>query len=163
MPDLANVKDDLLYVVHQLEEKRELSGKVGPDYYEPGKMEFLDKYLGIYDEQSNTITLRTDVKGLRYEDRTPRLDSLAVGDIIQLVREPDNDYNENNITVLSERGDNLGNLPADLCDVISPLMDLGYAVIKNAHASYIERISERSRYARQGVLFIEFQIVMMGI
>mgnify|MGYP001048962699 FL=1 len=55
------------------------------------------------------------------------------------------------------------NLSADLCNVISPLLDLGYLTIHDAHITYIERIRERSRYARQGVLFIQFQVQLHGI
>lgn len=33
-------------------------------------------------------------------------------------------------------------------------------IIKDAYVSYLERISERSRYAKQGVLFVEFQIAL---
>ena len=153
-------KKDLLSVVAQHQEKKELSEKVGPDYYEPGNMEFLDQFLGVFDEETNTITIRTEAKGLRYEERTPRLDFLSVGDPVQLVREPSNPFNENNIMILSQQGESLGNLSAGLCNVIAPLADLGYAVIKDAHVSYLERISERSRYAKQGVLFVEFQIAL---
>ena len=126
-------------------------------------MENLDQYLGVYDENTKTITLRTESKGLRYEERTPRLDYRSVGDPVQLVREPTNSFNSNNIMILSDSGESLGNLSADLCNVISPLLDLGYLTIHDAHITYIERIRERSRYARQGVLFIQFQVQLHGI
>ena len=163
MLNISLAKADLLEEATKLQAKKELLSTVGPDYYEPGNMENLDQYLGLYDESSNTITIRTNVKGLRYEDRTPRLDYLAVGAPVQLVREPGNPYNANNFRILSQGGENLGNLSAELCNVIAPLFDLGYAEIENAHASYIERIKDRSRYAQQGVLFIEFHIVLRGI
>ncbi len=38
---------------------------------------------------------------------------------------------------------------------MAPLLDAGMLVIRSAHVSYLERIRDRSRYARQGVLFIE--------
>lgn len=153
-------KKDLLSVVARHQEKKDLSDQVGPDYYEPGKMEYLDQFLGVFDEETNSITIRTEAKGLRYEERTPRLDFLTVGDPVQLVREPSNPFNENNIMILSMQGESLGNLSAELCNVIAPLADLGYAVMKDAHVSYLERIIERSRYAKQGVLFVEFQIAL---
>ena len=163
MLNIVLSKEDLLSAVAQLQEKKDLSEHVGTDYYEPGKMENLDQYLGVYDENTNTITLRTESKGLRYEERTPRLDYLSVGDPVQLVREPTNFYNANNIMILSDSGESLGNLSADLCNVISPLLDLGYLSIHDAHTTYIERIRERSRYARQGILFIQFQVQLHGI
>ena len=163
MLNIELAKKDLLDAIVKLQSKKELSANVGPDYYEPGNMEYLDQYLGVYDESAKIVTLRTEAKGLRYEERTPRLDYLSVGDPVQLVREPGNPFNDNNIAILSESGESLGNLSAELCNVIAPLADLGYAEMKNAYASFIERIKDRSRYAKQGVLFIEFQIVFHGV
>ncbi len=163
MLNINLAKEDLLKEIAKLQMKKEHASNIGPDYYEPGNMEYLDQYLGVYDESANTIMLRTEAKGLRYEERTPRLDYLSVGDPLRLVREPGNPFNENNIAILSESGESLGNLSAELCNVIAPLADLGFAEMKNAHASYIERIKDRSRYAKQGVLFIEFQIVFHGV
>ena len=149
------MKEALLNAVARLQEKKDLSASVGPDWYEPGRMQNLDQYLGQYDESSRRITLRTESKGLRYDERTPRLDYLAVGDPVQPVREPDNPFNTNNIRILSESGEDLGNLSAELCNVIAPLLDAGRLVIRDSHVTYIERIRDRSRYARQGVLFLE--------
>ncbi len=163
MLNINLAKTDLLNAVSRLQEKKELAENIGPDYYDPGNMENLDQYLGEYDEATNTITLRTESKGLRYEERTPRLDYLSVGDSVQLIREPSNPFNENNIMILSEQGESLGSLSAELCNVIAPLMDLGYAAIKSASVSYIERIRDRSRYAKQGVLFVEVHIALYGI
>lgn len=148
----------LLDAVAGLQEKKELAASVGPDWYEPGMMENLEQYLGVYDEKSHTVTLRTDSKGLRYDERTPRLDYLAVGDPIRLVREPDNPFNANNIRFLSEDGEDLGTPSAALCNVIAPLWDAGALVIRSARVSYLERIRDRSRYARQGVLFVEIRL-----
>lgn len=57
--------------------------------------------------------------------------------------------------IINENGDNLGNLPAELCNVIAPLYDAGYLTIEKSTVSFIEKIGERSRYAMQGILFIE--------
>ena len=158
MLNIELAKKDLLNEIAKLQSKKELSANVGPDYYEPGNMEYLDQYLGVYDESAKTIMLRTEAKGLRYDERTPRLDYLSISDPVQLVREPGNPFNENNIAILSESGESLGNLSAELCNVISPLMDLGYIMIRDAHVSYVERIRDRSRYARQGILFVEVEL-----
>ena len=163
MLNIELAKEELLQAVARHQEKKELAASVGPDYFEPGNMENLEDYLGVYDKASNTITLRTDAKGLRYEERTPRLDLLEVGDPVQLIREPGNPFNDNNIMILNAQGESLGNLSANLCNVIAPLADLGYAELENAHVSHLERIKDRSRYARQGILFVEFQIVLHGI
>ena len=158
MTDFKLAKRNLLQYAEKLQKKKELSEIVGPDYYEPGNMEYLEQYCGVFDENSNTLVLRTESKGLRYEERTPRLNNLSVNAPVQLLREPGNTFNENNIIILSENEENLGNLSAELCNVISPLLDPGYVVIDDAHVSYVEKIRDRSRYAKQGVLFIEIHL-----
>jgi len=156
--NIESAKKALLEAVAGLQEKKELAAAVGPDWYEPGRMENLEQYLGKYDESSGVITLRTDSKGLRYDERTPRLDYLAVGDPVRLVREPDNPFNANNIRFLSEDGEDLGTPSAALCNVIAPLWDAGELTVLSAQVSYLERIRDRSRYARQGVLFVEIRM-----
>ena len=151
-------KEALLEAVAKLQEKKELAASVGPDWYEPGRMENLDQYLGVYDESSRTITLRTESKGLRYDERTPRLDYLSVGDPVRLEREPDNPYNPNNIRILSKSDEDLGTPSAELCNLMAPLLDAGLLVILSVRVSYLERIRDRSRYARQGVLFVEISM-----
>ena len=118
-------------------------------------MEYLDKYRGVYNKENNLIGIKTDIKGLRYEGRTLKLENLRIGDSIHIKREKSNHYNYNNFSVIDENEDNLGNLPAELCNVIAPLYDAGYLTIEKSTVSFIEKIGERSRYAMQGILFIE--------
>ena len=150
-------KEALRQAVAALQAKKELASAVGPDWYAPGRMENLEQYLGEFDE-SGRITLRTESKGLRYDERTPRLDYLTVGDPVRLVREPDNPFNTNNIRFLSEDGEDLGTPSAALCNVIAPLWDSGALTVLSARVSYLEHIRDRSRYARQGVLFVEIRM-----
>lgn len=163
MPDVIAQKEELIAEINKFQEKYELSKTVGEDYYEPGMMEFLDKYLGQYNEATNTAIIRTEIKGLRYENRTLRLDFLNVGDSVSIVREERNTFNSNNFMVQNERSESLGNLPAELCNAIAPLYDMGYVILGKAKVSYIEKIKERSRYAKQGILFIELQLKFRGI
>lgn len=163
MPDLTTQKEELLDEIGKLQEKYELSKTIGDDYYKPGMMEFLDQYLGQYNQLSNTALIRTEVKGLRYENRTPRLDYINVGDSVSIVREESNTFNSNNFMVLNERAESLGNLSAELCNAIAPLYDMGYVILGKAKVSYLQRIKERSRYAKQGILFVELQLKFRGI
>ena len=163
MSELLSYKTNLLSVAEQFQHKYELSKTVGDDYYEPGMMENLDQYLGEYDPDGNTLTIRTESKGLRYENRTQRLESLNVGDPVKIVRDPENEFNSNNFRILSIKNEDLGNLSADLCNALAYLYDLGYAVITSSEITYIESIFQRSRYAKQGVLFIEMKIQFRGI
>lgn len=161
--DINSAKQDLLTEINKLAHKFELSSTVSDDYFEPGMMENLDQYYGSYDENSKTIILKTEVRGLRYEGRTPRLEKLAVDDTIVIIREENNIYNSNNFMVNTVDGKSLGNMPAELCNVIAPLYDMGYLTIDDTTVSYLEKIQDRSRYAKQGVLFIKITLHLREI
>ena len=162
MTDIVASKKDLLEFVSFLNQKFELSKTVEPDYFEPGMMENLDQYKGEYDECNNMITLRVDAKGLRYDNRTQNLERLFVGEPVDIVRESGNLYNSNNF-MIKNKNYSLGNLPAELCNALAPLYDSGYATVLSAEVSYIEKLRDRSRYAKQGVLFIEMCIKLRSI
>lgn len=153
--DKEKLLTELLEQVGNLEEKYELSKSMPEDYFEPGNMEYLDKYRGVYNKEKNLIGIKTNVKGLRYENRTLKLENMNIGDKINIRRENSNRYNYNNFSVFDRNGENLGNLPANLCNAIAPLYDAGYLSIEKSVVSFIEKIGERSRYAMQGILFIE--------
>ena len=161
--NINNSKQDLLTEINKLAYKFQLSHSIPDDYFEPGMMENLDQYYGLYDEATNTIILKTEVKGLRYEGRTPRLEKLSVGDLVAVVREESNMYNSNNFMVNTTDGKSLGNMPAELCNAIAPLYDIGYLTIDNPTVSYLEKMKDRSRYAKQGVLFIKLVMHLRNI
>lgn len=152
--------DGLLSELEKLNHKKELAQTLPMDWFEPGMMENLDQYEGTYAESGSRVILKTEVKGLRYENRSPRLDRMAVGDPVKVLRDPDNPYNPNNFTIANEFGENLGNLPAELCNALAPLIDSGIAEFIDTRVSYLEKILERSRYAKQGVLFLRIEIAL---
>lgn len=90
--DINILKQDLIIEINKLAHKFELSSVIPDDYFEPGMMENLDQYYGSYDETTQTIILKTEVKGLRYEERTPRLEKISVGDPVVVAREESNIY-----------------------------------------------------------------------
>lgn len=161
--DINSSKQDLLTEINKLAHKFQLFSSIPDDYFEPGMMENLDQYYGSYDEVTNTIILKTEVRGLRYEGRTPRLERLSEGDSVAVVREESNIYNSNNFMVNTTDGKSLGNMPAELCNVIAPLYDIGYLTIDNPTVSYLEKLQDRSRYAKQGVLFIKLMLHLRNI
>ena len=57
--------------------------------------------------------------------------------------------------LLTKKGKNVGNMPAELCNVIAPLHDDGNLIFEHAEVSFVEPISKRSRYAKQAILFVE--------
>lgn len=152
--------DDLLRELDKLHARQELSKTVGPDYFEPGMMEYLDQSEGLYDTSSGSITIRFEVKGTRYAGRTEQIEKVKIGDPIQVVRDPNNEYNSNNFVLHTSRGKDVGNMPADLCNAVAPLFDAGQLSITDACVSYVEPISKRSRHAKQAVLFVEIKAIL---
>ena len=151
-------KRRLLEEMNKLQHRYELSETVGPDYFEPGMMEYLDKYLGKYDNDNQEMIIRFEAKGTRYEGRTEILERTYTGDSIAVVREKDNPYNSNNFKLIDSKKHNLGNMPAELCNAIAPLYDAGEAEFIGSHISFVDPLSKRSRYAKQAVFFVELHI-----
>lgn len=158
MSETARLLEPFFQEIERHNRNRRHGEEMPADYYEPGDMEYMDRYFGSYDDQSHIAVMRTEVKGLRYEGRTVRLEKLSVGDVVFIERDPENPYNANNFLVRNETGENLGNLSALLCNALAPAVDAGLASIIGAKVSYLEHIGDRSRYARQGVLFLEVSI-----
>ena len=155
-------KAALLREAEKLHQRLVLSKTVGSDWYEPGQMEFLDQSEGLWDESTGTLLLRFESHGTRYDGRTEFIERLQVGDPITVRRNPENPYNPNNFILFTERGEDVGNLPAELCNTIAPLYDVGFLTFDRATVSYVEPISKRSRYARQGILFVELLCIISG-
>ena len=150
-------KELLLEEINKLEAKHELSETAAPDYFEPGMMEYLDQYLGAYDAETGGFLIRFEAKGTRYSGRTELIEKVKVGDVIQVSREPENQFNSNNFKLLTEKGEDVGNMPAELCNAIAQLYDAGELEICQAKVSFVDPISKRSRYAKQAVLFVEVE------
>lgn len=151
-------KENLLVEIHKLHQRHELAGAVGEDYFEPGMMEYLEQSEGIFDETNGEILLRFEVKGTRYEGRTEQIEKVQTEDPIRIERDRENPYNSNNFVILTAKDKNLGNMPAQLCNVIAPLFDGGNLSFVQSEVSFVEPISKRSRHAKQAVLFVQLKI-----
>ncbi len=148
-------KQALLCEINRLHERHLSAASMTSNYYEPGKMEYPAQSDGSFDSETGEIMLRFESKGTRYEGRTERIETLSKGTPITLVRDPGNAYNHNNYILMTETQQDVGNMPADLCNAVAPLQDEGLLVWKSACVSYVEPISRRSRYAKQAILFVE--------
>ena len=109
-----------------------------------------------FDERKDMAEICIEVVGTQYEGRSGRIENLSAGSSVNLVREPKNEYNANNISVQNKSGQSLGNLPADLADVLSPLLDAGEAKIEKAKVDYVEPLSKRSARAKKAILYVSF-------
>lgn len=156
-------KNAFISLVNKYRDKYEFSKNIPENWYEPGMMQNLDQFYGEYIEEEKKAIIRTNVMGLKYNNRTVNLEDISTEEKVNIIREENNQYNSNNFAVISLEGKDLGNLPSELCDVMAPLYDAGYLIIKKAKACYIEQIFQRSRYAEQGVLFVELIIELVGI
>lgn len=152
--------DNLLGEVDKLKKRNELSNIVGPDYFEPGQMEYLDQSYGNYDESTGSIVIRFESKGTRYNGRTEQIEKVKLGDFIQITRDKENKFNYNNFLLLTKRGRDVGCMPADLCNAIAPLYDKGNLSFIEAKVSFVEPISKRSRHAKQAMLFVELKCIL---
>lgn len=163
MENVREQKEMLLAQMQKLRDRYELSKTVGPDYFEPGMMEYLDQSYGSYDEATGKMTLRFEARGTRYEGRTERMERVREGEEILVIRDAGNPFNTNNFALSDARGQNLGNMAATLCNALAPLYDAGYAVFEKAFVSFVEPISRRGRHAKQAILFVELQLRLVGI
>ena len=157
---LNEQKKTLLNELDKLHERNELSKSVKPGYFEPGIMEQLEQSEGIYDDSTGKIVIRFEAKGTRYDGRTEQIENIKVGDPIFVVREKDNPFNANNFVLHTRRGQDVGNMPAQLCNAIAPLFDSGDLTFESACVSFVEPISKRSRHAKQAMLFVELKCMI---
>lgn len=147
----------LLAELQKLHHKKLQADQLPPDYFEPDMEEFPGQYEGLYEADTGEILLRFCAKGTRYEGRSEWIEKLNQGDTLQLLRDRENSFNPNNFAILTARGRNIGNMPAELCHAIAPLYDNQELLLRDVKASFVVPISRRSRYARQAIVFVELR------
>ncbi len=111
-----------------------------------GSVKFREKTLDL--DVSRSIPL-TDTQ---YEGRIARIENVKVGDLVTLVREPENEFDFNTIDVRSKEG-SLGYLDADASEILAPILDDG----KTAYSAYIYSVtplSKRSKRCRTALVEI---------
>ena len=163
MFELLGIKNDLISYAKKLQSRYDISLVKENDYFEPGMMEYLDKNYGRYDEINNCLTISFEIKGTRYEGRTRIIDFVENGDPLNIKRDENNIYNKNNFVVLNSSDEDLGNFPADLCNLLAPLYDKGYIEIKDSKVSFVDHLLDRSIHAKQAILFAEIVVLFKGI
>lgn len=122
-----------------------------------------DKEYASYEQASGKILIKTEVQGTQYEGRSVRIENVKEGTSVNIIREPENQYNANNLAVQDESGASLGNLSADVCNAVSPLVDIGILRIKNAVVSYVEPLSKRSAKAKKAILYVAIEMELDDI
>jgi hypothetical protein len=151
----------LLREAEKLRLRHEFAKTVEPNWYEPGQMEYLGQSDSKWEQETGLLTLHFESRGTRYDGRSELIERLKVGDPITVRRDPQNPYNPNNFVLLTKRGEDVGYMPAELCNAVAPLYDAGLLRFDRAAISYVEPLSKRSRHARQAVLFVELVCMVM--
>ena len=152
--------EPLLSVVDKLHDRHERADSTTVFDFEPGEMEYLEQSDGFFDEENGEFIIHFEAKGTRYDGRTFVIERIEKDDPVTIVREKENPFNSNNFTILNQYGENVGNMPAEMCNALAPLYDEGQIEIIDSRVSFVEHITERSRYAKQAILFIELKMVL---
>lgn len=153
---------NFLHILEQLHEKNVEAASGKSQGVILGMPEYQKMSDGWYDPTNRTATLCCEVKGTRYEGRTFAIEYMKAGDTVHLRRDEKNLYNSNNFMIVNQTGTNLGTLPAEVCDAVAPLYDGELLQVIEAQISYVEHITERSRYAKQAILFVEIKMKLTG-
>ena len=69
------------------------------------------------------MTFEFEAKGTRHEGRTERIEQHKIGDDLVYHRNPRNQFDKQCIEILDSKKANLGNVPAELSEYISPCVD----------------------------------------
>lgn len=152
--------EPLLFIVDKLHERHERADSTTVFDFEPGEIEYLEQSDGIYDEEKGEFILHFEAKGTRYDGRTFIIERIEKDDPVSIVRDKENAFNSNNFTILNQYGENIGNMPAEICNALAPVYDAGKIEIAESKVSFVEHITERSRYAKQAILFIEVKMLL---
>lgn len=89
-----------------------------------------------------------DLVGTGYEGRPAAHESLKVGEMVNLVRNPDNIYDSNAIEVFNSAGNSLGHIPGHFAASWAPRLDAGTMEILSAEVTNVVPLSQRSARAK---------------
>lgn len=113
---------------------------------------------GSYNQDTGEVVVSFEVAGTQYEGRTERIEKVTLDDKVKVIRDKNNQYSEFNLAVENTNGESLGNLRADACECISPLLDEGILKIKESKVSFVEPLSKRGPRCKKAILYIELKM-----
>lgn len=114
----------------------------------------------LYERNSDNFFGKQDgsfycvVVGTRYEDRESNIEKMKIDSPVLLVRQPDNEYDSNAIsvhTIIDEKEYDIGFVPAIVSETLAPMIDSGEKIYSDLHRlgrlevkryDYIEKNSE---------------------
>ena len=116
-----------------------------------------------FDVEKETATLKLEVVGTQFEGRIQRIEKIRVGNVLHLVREPQNEKDEQNISVRNQNGESLGNLPAHANRVLAPVMDRQLAKKITAKVCEVVPLSKRGSRAKKAILKLEITLELPNV
>lgn len=155
------LKRELLDLIQRIQSVNMLATQYEPGTFARGIGN--DKAYASFNQTSREVFIKTEVQGTQYEGRSARIENIEEGTLVNIIREPENQYNANNLAVQNLAGESLGNISSDVCDILSPMIDAGYLKIKNVSVSYVEPLSKRSARAKKAILYVAITMELKDI
>ena len=113
------------------------------------------------DKEEAVVTL--EVVGTQFEGRAQRIEKIRKGEILHLVREPQNEKDDQNISVRNKNGESLGNLPTHANRLLAPVMDQQLAKKITAKVCEVVPLSKRGSRAKKAILKLEITLELPGV
>jgi len=148
-----------------------------PEGYEEALQSFIDKEQanestilatairtlnGEFDVDKEEAVLTLEVVGTQFEGRAQRIEKIRVGDVLHLVREPQNEKDAQNISVRNQNGESLGNLPANANRVLAPVIDQNLSKKITAKVCEVVPLSKRGSRAKKAILKLKITLDLAG-
>ena len=131
---------------------------------------FNHTYTVIYEKITNEFVRENiigkytaKVVGTQFENRPENHSGLRIGESVKLVREPDNSYDTNAISVRTLSDLELGHLPAEIAGDISAYIDNDFVVVEKAVVSHTKAFTKSGTLMKRPELEIEFYLQFSAI
>ncbi len=113
-----------------------------------------------YKKGDRWVKIGIEVMGTQFNDRSTLIENVKEGDPLQILRDPDNFFDRFTLSVCDHSGQELGTMWMNLADVLSPVLDEGFAQIIESHATEVVPLSIREDGAVKPILKMEMTIFL---
>lgn len=118
---------------------------------------------GEFDVDKEEAVLTVEVVGTQFEGRSQRIEKIRKGEVLHLVREPQNEKDNQNISVRNKNGESLGNLSAQANRALAPVMDQQLAKKITAKVCEVVPLSKRGSRAKKAILKLQITLELPGV
>ena len=99
------LKRELLDLIQRIQSVNMLATQYEPGTFARGIGN--DKAYASFNQTSREVFIKTEVQGTQYEGRSARIENIEEGTLVNIIREPENQYNANNLAVQNLAGESL--------------------------------------------------------